>query len=74
MVISDRCGVAEFLPAGSTAVVPYGDLDGLRAGLEWALQPEIKSEAEAAAGAIRSSLSWANIASEQASIYERLLR
>ena len=74
VVISDRCGVAEFLPSGSTAVVEYGDRAALRAGLEWALQPEIKARAEAAAAAVRSRLSWERISSEQASIYERLLR
>ena len=55
-------------------MVAYGDLDALRAGLEWALRPEIKERAQDDAGALRSRLSWERIASEQASIYERLLR
>jgi glycosyltransferase involved in cell wall biosynthesis len=74
VVISDRCGVAEFLPEGSTAIVPFGDLDALRGGLEWALQPDIREQAEWDAPALRSRLSWPNVAAEQVSIYDRILR
>jgi glycosyltransferase involved in cell wall biosynthesis len=74
VVVSDRCGVVEFLPEGSTAVVPFGDVDALRAGLEWALHPDVRERAEQEASTLRSRLSWSKVAAEQAAIYERILR
>jgi glycosyltransferase involved in cell wall biosynthesis len=74
VVISDRCGVAEFLPAASTAVVPLGDGDALREALAWALRPDTRAAAEGGSSSVRSRLSWSHVAGEQISIYERLLR
>jgi glycosyltransferase involved in cell wall biosynthesis len=72
VVVSDQCGVAEFLDAGAHRVVPYGDNAVLETALSDVLRPEIRTAAEAAAPALRSRLSWPAIAEQQAAIYQRL--
>jgi glycosyltransferase involved in cell wall biosynthesis len=73
-VVSDRCGVAELLPLEAHTVVPFGDVVALRAAIETALKPDRRKAAKRAAPAIRERLSWGSVATEQAAIYERVLR
>ena len=73
VVVSDRCGVAEYLPPGAHRVVPWADVDALRAGLEWALRPGGRAAAAAVAGDLRSRFTWTRVAEEQDMCYRRLL-
>jgi glycosyltransferase involved in cell wall biosynthesis len=72
VVVSDRCGVAEFLNSGVHRVVPYGEMAPLEAALGSVLRPEAREAARAVAPVLRKRLSWPAIAEQQAAIYERL--
>jgi glycosyltransferase involved in cell wall biosynthesis len=72
VVVSDRCGVAEYLDAGAHRVVAYGEMASLERALESLLRPGAPAAADAAASALRSRLSWPAIAEQQAAIYERI--
>lgn len=74
VVVSDRCGVAEYLSPEAHRVVPWADVDALRAGLEWALRPGARAAAVEVAGDLRERFAWARVAEEQDTIYRRLLR
>ena len=71
-MVSDRCGVAEFLPASGRRVVRFGDREELRSALNWALGSEAREAAASGVGEVRMRLAWPAIAAEQAQIYERL--
>jgi glycosyltransferase involved in cell wall biosynthesis len=70
VVLSDRCGVAEWLPEGSRAIVPYGDIDALRRALAALDTPDVRARAQEGAARLRSSLSWGGLAADQHRIYE----
>jgi glycosyltransferase involved in cell wall biosynthesis len=74
VVVSDQCGVAEFLDPGPHRVVPYDDRAALESALGDVMRPESRAAAKAAAPALRSRLSWPAIAEQQAAIYERIAR
>ena len=69
VVVSDRCGVAEWLPPASSSVVPYADVEPLRAAIERLLTIEVRTAAPQEADAIRQALSWDGIAAAQREIY-----
>ena len=74
VVVSDRCGVVDSLAADAHRVVPVGDVPALRDALAWALRPDAKARAEAAAADVRARLSWPAVADRQVAIYQRVLR
>jgi glycosyltransferase involved in cell wall biosynthesis len=74
VVVSDRCGVAEFIPEAGSRIVPFGDVPALRAGLAWALEAEAREGAAVGAEETRSRLAWKSVAELQVDVYERLLR
>ena len=73
VVVSDRCGVAEWLPPASSAVVPYAEVAPLRAAIERLLSPEVRAAARREADGLRQALSWGGIAAAQRSIYLEVL-
>jgi glycosyltransferase involved in cell wall biosynthesis len=74
VVVSDRCGVAEFLDGEAHRVVPFGDMATLETAIDSLLQPGSRAAAREASAALRSRLSWPEIAREQVAIYRRLPR
>jgi glycosyltransferase involved in cell wall biosynthesis len=73
VVVSDRCGVAEFLHGGVHRVVPYGEMAPLETALGSVLRPEVREAAQEVAATLRKRLSWPAIAEQQVAIYERLV-
>jgi glycosyltransferase involved in cell wall biosynthesis len=74
VVVSDRCGVAEFLDGEAHRVVPFGDMASLEAAIDSLLTPGSRKAAREASESIRSRLSWPAIAREQVEIYEGVAR
>jgi glycosyltransferase involved in cell wall biosynthesis len=71
-VVTDRCGVAEFLGGRGAVVIPYDER-----ALEEALAGLLRDDAlRAALGRggreVALELSWANVARLQAQLYERV--
>ena len=73
VVVCDRCGVAEWLPPASSAVVPYAEVAPLRAAIERLLSPEVRAAARREADGLRQALSWGGIAAAQRAIYLEVL-
>lgn len=69
VVISSRCGVAEFLDRASTVVVDHADVPAIARGIERSLQPEAKEAAHASSAGLRSTLDWTGVAERQIQIY-----
>jgi glycosyltransferase involved in cell wall biosynthesis len=70
VVVSDRCGVAEWLDPGAARVVPFGQVETLSAALEdvvW--KPGIRATARAAAPRMARALDWVTLARRQEQIY-----
>ena len=75
VLLSDRCGGAEYLAPGATRTFRFGQDQDLILKLNTMLSdPELRSTAGAAAPAIRAQLSWSSVGAQQVSIYERVLR
>jgi glycosyltransferase involved in cell wall biosynthesis len=73
-IVSDQCGVAEWLGDG-VEVVPYGDVPRLAATIENLLRDPARRRALAERGrAAARKLSWDAIARQQVELYERVLR
>jgi glycosyltransferase involved in cell wall biosynthesis len=72
VVVSDRCGVAEFLDDRVHRVVPFGEMAPLEAAIGSVLSPGAGEAAREAASDLRRRLSWPAIAEQQVAIYERL--
>jgi glycosyltransferase involved in cell wall biosynthesis len=73
VVVSDRCGVAEWLPSDTSRIVAYGDVDGIATAIADMLRPDLATRARATADDIRRSLSWGSLALEQLSLYREAL-
>ncbi len=74
VVLSDRCGVAEWLDEGSIHSYPYGHVDSLMIKLQNVLgNPEVARAASQGAAPLRERLSWASVSREQMKIYEAAL-
>jgi glycosyltransferase involved in cell wall biosynthesis len=72
-IVSDRCGVAEWLGDG-VEVVPYGDVTRLSATIERLLRDPEQRRALAERGRIAArALIWDVIARQQIDLYERVL-
>jgi glycogen(starch) synthase len=75
VVLSDRCGGAEFLGPQASVVFDYGDIAGLRLALRQVLEDRTAAvAARAAAPGLRESLDWATLAADQESIYDSVLQ
>lgn len=73
VVVSDRCGVVEWLLDGAE-VVPYGDVAALASALARLLADPIERGRLAAAGrGAARRLGWDRIAEDQLDLYERIL-
>jgi glycosyltransferase involved in cell wall biosynthesis len=74
VVLSDRCGAAEWLDPRATVVVPYSDARALVRALEQALgEPAIAVAAREAAGALLQSLPWREVAAQQLAMYHLIV-
>lgn len=74
VIVSDQCGVIEYLDPAATVVVPAHDLEALQAALVATLRDGGRaSAAERAAAGVRRRLKWSAIAREQLSLYESVL-
>jgi glycosyltransferase involved in cell wall biosynthesis len=74
VVISDRCGVGEWLDPTSSRVVGFGDLGALRSALREVLfDPRVQEAASEAAPAFRQRLTWTRIAADQLVFYEKIM-
>jgi glycosyltransferase involved in cell wall biosynthesis len=74
VVVSDQCGVAEWLPEGASWTVEVGDVAGLRRALAESLDPRVSVLAHDNAASLADSLSWGRLARDQESIYRSALR
>ena len=75
VVVSDECGVAEWLDLDATRTVPYGDIGALVAALRWATEGNAaQNAAKVGAPALQARLSWSRIAKEQVEMYEAACR
>ncbi len=75
VVLSDRCGGAELLGPKASVVFDYGDIAGLAQALGRVLEGGTAgAAARAAAPALRESLDWATLASDQEGIYASVLQ
>jgi glycosyltransferase involved in cell wall biosynthesis len=73
-VVSDRCGVAEWLGDG-IAVVPYGDVATLTATIASLLRDPRRRQSLADRGrAAARTLSWEIVARQQLELYRMVLR
>jgi glycosyltransferase involved in cell wall biosynthesis len=73
VVVSDRCGVAEFLPPEATRVVAYGDVGALVEGISWSVGSDARSAAESAAAVVRKRLDWPALARRQVEVYREVV-
>lgn len=74
VVVSEACGVKEWLEPEGSRVVSPGKVGSLRSALEEILgDPRYAVRAGKAAPRLREELSWDRIAERQASIYESVL-
>ena len=73
VVISDRCGGAEWISPDAGVVFPFGNLDALSVALERVIHDErFRSHASEQAREIRETLSWDVLAKKQVQIYEEI--
>ena len=75
VVVSDRCGIAEFVRAtGTGVVVPYGDAEALREAIREVLHDEaLRASVRARAAELRAALSWEEPIAQQERIYAEVL-
>jgi glycosyltransferase involved in cell wall biosynthesis len=73
VVVSDQCGVAEWLDPQASRVVPYGDAAALSTALRDLLDPKAKGAAQAAAVQLKETLDWGRLARRQVEIYQEVL-
>jgi glycosyltransferase involved in cell wall biosynthesis len=74
-VLSDRCGVSEWLRDRGAVVVPYGDPAALRDALARLLaDADLRSRLGAAALEVAAELSWPHVVELQEEIYVRATR
>ena len=72
-VVSDRCGVADWLDPAATRVVPYGSVEELASALGEVLSdPAALREARRAADAVARALDWGALSRLQSAIYEQV--
>ena len=70
-VVSDRCGVAEWLEPEATRVVPYGSVNLLaRALADVVGDPRVSRCAQEEADGVRRTLEWGALSRLQSAIYE----
>ena len=73
VVVTDRCGVADFLGGGGALVVPY-DRDAVRDAIARVLGDEdLRRRLSAGGQAVARSLSWSEIVRRQEEIYRRAI-
>jgi glycosyltransferase involved in cell wall biosynthesis len=71
VVITEQCGVAEWLSPSSTFVVPVGDPGALSAATSKAVHEEAIASARRVAAMTRRRLSWDTIAEQQEEMYKK---
>lgn len=69
VVVSDRCGVAEFLDPQASRVTPYGDVAALARAIREVTTPGVRRAARLAASLVREALDWQTLAGRQLEIY-----
>ena len=73
VLVSDRCGVAEWLGAGAE-VIPFGDATAVTRALRAMLSDSARRSALARAGRLAAEkLTWENLAQQQVRLYEKAL-
>lgn len=74
VVISDRCGGAEWLHEDASIVFPYSDIGPLTRALQRVLHEESwKVRASQYSERLRTELSWPHVTAKQLAIYEQVL-
>lgn len=74
VVISDQCGVAEWLCPVGSRVVPHGDVEALTRAVEQVLgEPGAAAAAQVAAPAILEAFDWRRLAERQEEIYAMVI-
>lgn len=74
VVVSEACGVKEWLSPHASRVVPTGDLVALRTAFRELLEdPSCRRRAADEASGIRQQLAWDRIANKQIGIYEDVI-
>jgi glycosyltransferase involved in cell wall biosynthesis len=73
VIVSNRCGVAEFLAPEASRIVQYRDIDGLSGAINWALSRDAGTAARAAAARVRERLDWKVLARDQLGVYRQVL-
>jgi glycosyltransferase involved in cell wall biosynthesis len=73
VIVSDLCGVAEYLDPTGGQVVPYGNVEALTGAISEALTAEVQNAAKTAAAALRNTLDWRILARKQVEIYRGVL-
>jgi glycosyltransferase involved in cell wall biosynthesis len=72
VVVTDRCGVSEWLDPAASRTVAFGDAAGLRAAIDRCLDPAVHDLAHERAQELREALSWDTLARGQIDIYEQV--
>jgi glycosyltransferase involved in cell wall biosynthesis len=73
VVVTDSCGVADWLGGRAFQAVPYGDVMALRLAIEELVQPDMRTAAVQAADSVRKLLDWDAVALRQSEVYEELM-
>jgi glycosyltransferase involved in cell wall biosynthesis len=75
VVVSDRCGIAEFVrTTGAGVVVPYGDVEALREAIRQVLGDDaFRASVRARAAELRAALSWEEPIAQQERMYAQVL-
>jgi glycosyltransferase involved in cell wall biosynthesis len=71
VVVTNTCGVAEWLDPQGSIIVPPGDVDALAGALDRVVHSSgIRAGAQAAASRVRRALDWDHLAAVQAEMYD----
>lgn len=74
VVVSEACGVKEWLDPGSSRIVGVGQIGELQTALrELLADPSCPGQARRAAGRLRQQLAWGSLAARQVEIYGSVL-
>jgi glycosyltransferase involved in cell wall biosynthesis len=73
VILSDRCGVAEFLEPSACRVVRYGDVQALKDAVIGLSDPGPREAAARAARRLRELLNWDELAVRQLEIYRKVV-
>jgi len=73
VIVSNQCGVAEWLPKGASWAVEVGDATGLQRALKESLDPKASLVARDCASSLAAELAWGRLARDQEATYRSVL-